>query len=417
MHIDRNRSSFGFRDKRRRNRPLLLLWAAIMVAALVVLWRFDEVQSRVLHTLDTAATSTPHPVTLARHGEQSYLNGDLQAAVDYYGQAYAQRPDDLNIALEYVRVLIYRSYTGEQFRTYAGEALAVAQQMPEDDPRTLAALCLAQQENGQVQSAIQTGLRAIALQPDNGPAMAYLALAYYQAERPGPALEMADQAVQAAPDNVDAHRALAISLAYQGQTEAAIQEYEQAIQLHPTLDVLRFELAWYYISQQNYEAALAMYDQVLAQEPEHVKAYVRICYTYFITGEFALAQEACTQAASLDPTYTEAFQWLGKVRYMDRNYTGAAEALGRCVALQEGAGIPPGEREIECYYIQGLSYALLARCDEAMPLLRTALAMNPTDKQKGAINEGIARCIGGGAASTPTPPPPPAATPTPVTVY
>ena len=51
------------------------------------------------------------------------------------------------------------------------------------------------------------------------------------------------------------------------------------------------------------------------------------------------------------------------------------------------------QRLIECWYIRGLSWALLARCDEAWPILRDALQMNPDEKIKGFINQGLMSCV------------------------
>jgi hypothetical protein len=51
------------------------------------------------------------------------------------------------------------------------------------------------------------------------------------------------------------------------------------------------------------------------------------------------------------------------------------------------------DREVECYYIRGLAWALLARCDEAWPVLQQALQINPGDLIKGFINEGLMLCV------------------------
>ncbi len=398
MYIRRDKSNlhFGSQARRRGNRTLIVVWFVTMALALGVIWRFNTVQNWVLAGVGTDPTATPDAVTLARLGERAYLVGDLEAAIGYYGQAARLRPNDIDIKFEYGRMLIYRSYAGRSFAYLAEEALQVAQQAVEVDAnnaRAQALLCLALLENDRAEEAIAAGLRAEQLAPDYAEALAYLSMAHRGAGRPNQAFQKADEAVQKDSNSLDARRALAISLAFVGEFDAAVQQYERAIQLHPRFDALYFELAVYYKAQNNYEAAIAAYDQVLSMEPDNVKAYTRKCETYFTMREDQLAQEACEQAIQLDPTYPEAYRQLGMVRYTSRNYEGSIDSFEECARLQEEQGIALVDREIECYYIQGLAWALLARCDMAWDVLQQALQMNPPESIKGFINEGLMLCV------------------------
>ena len=206
------------------------------------------------------------------------------------------------------------------------------------------------------------------------------------------------------------------------EREIALAQYERAIQIHPRFDALYFELAQYYIARDNYDAAIASYDQVLAMESDNVKAYTRKCETYFRMREDSLAQEACEQAIQLDPTYPEAHRQLGMVRYTRRNYEGAIESFARCAELQEEQGVPLAEREIQCYYIRGLAWSLLARCDQAWPILQDALQMNPAESIKSLINQGLMSCVNVDEADydindIPTPIPPTPIPPEPIGVF
>lgn len=398
MYIRRDKSNlhFGRQRPRRGSNTLLIIWLITMAVAVGIIWRFNSVQNWVLANVGTEPTATPDAVTLARLGERAYLAGDLESSITYYEQAARLAPDNIDIAFEYGRVLVYRSYAGRSYRFRAEQALDVAQnavQLAPDNPRAQALLCLALLENNRPEEAIGAGLRAIQVAPDYAEAYAYLSLAYYQAQRPNQAFEAGDKAVQLNPDSLDARRALAQSLAFVGQFDAAIQQFERAIQIHPRLDALYFELAVYYKAQENYTAAIASYDQVLAMEPDNVKAYTRKCETYFQIREDSLAQEACEQAIQLDPAYPEAYRQLGMVQYARRNYEGAIESLETCAQLQEAQNIPLNEREIQCWYIRGLAWALLARCDEAWPILQEALQMNPPESIKGFINTGLMSCV------------------------
>ncbi len=398
MYIRRDRSNlhFGRQARRRGSRTFFVVWVIVMALLVGVIWRFNTVQSWVLASVGVEATPTLDAVTLAKQGERAYLTGNIQLAIQHYEAAAQLVPNDMDILFEYGRMLVYRSYAGRSYRFRAEQALEVARQAVEtapDSARAHALLCLALLENGRAEEAIGAGLTAQQLAPNYAEAKAYLSMAYRNAGRPNQAFQMADEAVQLDPNSLDARRALALGLAYVGEFEAAIQQYERAIQIHPRFDALYFELAVYYKAQFNYEAAIAAYDMVLAMEPDNVKAYTRKCETYFTMREDQLAQEACEQALQLDPDYAEAHRQLGMVKYTRRNYEGAIESFEKCAELQIEQGVPLQEREIQCWYIRGLAHALLARCDQAWPVLKESLEMNPAESIKEAINKGLMSCV------------------------
>ena len=109
------------------------------------------------------------------------------------------------------------------------------------------------------------------------------------------------------------------------------------------------------------------------------------------------------------------------VRYTSRNYEGAIESFETCARLQEEQGIPLPEREQACYYLRGLAWALLARCDQAWPILQDALQMNPAETIKGFINEGLMLCVNYDEnydiSEIPTPVPTAVPTPEPIGVF
>lgn len=425
MYIRRDKSNlhFGRQARRRGSRGLLVVWTIVMLIALGVLMRFNTVQSWVLASVMTDATPTLDAVTRAQLGERAYLAGNLETAIQHYEQAAAAEPENINILFEYGRALIYRSYAGRSFFYHAEEALEVARQAMEIDPdnaQANALLCLALVANGRAEEAISAGLNAERIEPTYAEAKAYLSTAYYYAGRPNQALTKADEAVKVNGNSVDARRALAIALAYVGEFSASVQQYERAIQIHPRLDVLYFELALYYKALDNYDASIAAFDQILAMEPDNVKAYVRKCETYFTMREDQSAQEACEQALQLDPTYPEAYRQLGMVQYTRRNYEGSIESFEMCSELQTQQNVPLIDQEIECYYVRGLAHTLLARCDEAWPVLQTALQMNPNETIKGLINQGLMSCVNYGDFSIeqiPTPIPPTPVPPEPIGVF
>lgn len=398
MYIRRNRSNlrFGRYGPQRTNRILLIVWLVVMLAAVAVIWRFDQVQHWMFNRFVGEPTATPDPVLLAMRGENAYLHGDLEQAITYYRQAHQLAPDDIGILFELGRMMIYRSYAGRDYSFRAAEALEIARKGAEltpDDPRALALLSLALLENGFVEEAIVMGLKAVDQNPSYSEAWAYLSMAYRAAQRNGLASEAAAKAIECDPYSLDARRAMALSLTALGQPDAALGQYNEALRIHPYLDMLYFEMAWLYLGQENYDAALTAYNRVLALEPDNVKAYTRKCETYYRMGEFHQAQEVCEQAVQLDPTYTEAFQQLGKVQYKSRNFEGAVETLTTCADLQKTQGLSLAQSEVDCWYIRGLALAYLDECDKAWLVLQDALLMNATDDIQRAIHQGLMLCV------------------------
>lgn len=425
MYIRRDKSNlhFGRQSRRGSSRALLIVWLVTMGIIVAIIWRFNSVQNWALARVGGDPTATMDSITLAELGERAYWNGDLETSIQYYSKAADLAPQNIDIQFEYGRMLVYRSYAGRSYGYRAEQALEVAQHAVEvnkDNPRAQAILCLALLENGRAEEAIQAGLRATSLAQTYAEAHAFLSLAYYRADRPNQAFISGERAVELDPNSLDARRAFAQSLAYVGDYDGAIQQFERAIQIHPRLDVLYFELAVYYKAQNNYSAAIDAYDRVLMMEPNNVKAYTRKCETYTTMRDDAKAEEACTQAIELDATYPEAYSQLGMIQYMRKNYEGSIESFETCASLQTAQGIPLIDQEIKCYYIRGLAWSLLARCDEAWPVFQDALSMNPNDTVKGFITQGMQLCVTYGdrdPSEIPTPIPTEAPLPEPIGIY
>lgn len=398
MYIDRNRSNLNFGRRSRRGRGpswAFGFWLVIMAGVVLLTLNFSQAQSYTMQMLYGTATPTQSAKTWADRAQESFQNGDLEEAVDYYSQAAALEPDNLPVQFEYVRSLIYRSFAGRTFAFLQEVALDVAEDVIErhpDDPHALALYTLALIENGRSEEAIATGIRAVEEDPTWAEAHAYLGMAYRAQGRWQLAIETGERAVQLDDGSVDAKRALALSLSFVGAFDEAIAVYNEAIRTAPNLDVLYFELAPYYLVSENYDAAIAAYDQILANDPSNVKAYTRKCETYFRQRDDARAQESCEQALALDDSFPEAWRQLGMVRYTRRNYEGAIEAFELCANIQDARNFALDEREIECWYLRGLAHYLLDRCDLAVPLLQETLSMSPNETVERLTFEGLSFC-------------------------
>jgi len=71
----------------------------------------------------------------------------------------------------------------------------------------------------------------------------------------------------------------------------------------------------------------------------------------------------------IDPSYASAYGHLGRAYYDLRDWEDAIPAFRQAIDL--------GVTQVEYYYLLGLAYAFLERCDEARPWLEQALEIEP----------------------------------------
>jgi tetratricopeptide (TPR) repeat protein len=414
--IRRDRSSLGtgavFNGRRRRNmlKPLLVVNLVALAAAALVWWQFPAAQQMALSVVGSAPTPTLNAIEYAERADRAYWRGDLDAAVLNYREAAVQRPDDIGILYELVRMLIYRSYDDPRNVVDLDEALTVAQQAVDAAPtnaRAQVALCHAQVVLTLYEEAARTCLRAVDLNGQDAEAHAFLARAYEGALRYDESIIEAQQAVQLNAMSIDATMAYGDLLMTRRRYDQAKAAFEAAIQLHPRLAFPYFSMgglnrvmAANLGQPELLEAAIQNYNAVLSMNRRSIKAYVRVCQTYMAMGEFNLARDNCTTATTLDPDSTEAWRFLGEVQYRNSSYDSAIAAFAECSRREQN--IPANQRQWQCWAYQALSHVLMQRCTQAYPLLYDLLIWTETTRAIELANEGLDRC-GGTAPPTPVP--------------
>jgi superkiller protein 3 len=365
MYARRNGPTLTFGKKTRRGSRWT--WGLVLVLLAAILWmvtQFDQLQQEVLAMVGEPPAPTLPPNRLAQDAYLKYMEGEMAEAIELYKQAVAQDPKNVDYLFELARLLNYRS---EKDRAYAEEGLTYAERAitaNPGDPRGYAAKAMALDWLGRDDEAVTPALQALELAPGYAEAHAYLAQIYTDIQRWAQAREIGLRAVQLDPNSVDARYGYAYSLWYVGLYEEAIQQLSAAEQLHPNFLMIKFYLAALYKSIDEPQAAIGIYDRILTLDPMNVKAYTRLCATYFEIREDARAMDYCEQAKDLDPTYGEAHKWLGQVYYTRRNYESSIEEFQKCIEY--------GYEAIECWYLQGLAYYYIDRCDLAVPILTEA---------------------------------------------
>lgn len=389
--------------KQRYPLVLIILYLAILFAALYVFWQADRFQPRVAAFFGPTPTATPYPQDLIRQADEAYWAGDMKKAIDLYRQASEIDPQNVETltALSHVLTL------DRQLQ----EALAVAEQViliAPEDPRGYAVKARALDWDGQYDKATVTALRAVELDADYAPARAYLAEAYVDVGQLRNAREQAELAIQLDPYNVDARRNYAYVLESYGLYGSAIQQYIQALHLHPNRLDLMYGLARNYRGAKQYEQSIRTFREIMVRTPEESIIYIELGKTYYEIRDDDAAQTILEQAVRLvceecpfhtykeiltreEPLFLDrtdrklpdelntAWLRLGQVYYTRRNYESALEILEEAIAYGEKHD---ARAQIEAYYVTAGAYYYLDRCELAVPRAKQALDILMEDKSK-----------------------------------
>jgi tetratricopeptide (TPR) repeat protein len=399
MYIKRQplgRGNLSFR-KRKPRYPwfVVILYFAILLAAVYVFFRADQIRPRVTAMFGPTPMPTLSADELVATGEGHYLDGDLDEAIVFYQQAAALDPNNIQVLADLAR-LHTLNYELDQAIAVADEAIA----LDPEDPRGYTAKARALDWQGEYEQAVASALQAIEIDPNYALAHAYLAEAYADLGRLIQAQEQAELAINLDPYSVDARRNYAYILEFRGYYAGAIQQYLQALQIHPNLLDLWYGLARNYRGAGQYQESEETYQQIILRTPQDPLPYVELGRTYFEIREDAAAQSYLSDAVALVcedcPLYTyeeleemradnsfdsrelpetifmPAWSRLANVYYTRRNYEDAIATFEEAIAWGESNG---EDVPLEAYYVTGAAYFYLNQCEYAVPRATHALEL------------------------------------------
>jgi tetratricopeptide (TPR) repeat protein len=373
----------------------VILYLAILGAALYVYWRMDVFQPKVLAMIGPEPTPTPSIAQLTDLGHTAYMEGDLDKAIAYYQQAADLDPENTEVLVALARLLTL-DYQLEEALVVAEQAILAG---PED-ARGYAAKAMTLDWMGKPDEAVIAALRAIELDPDYAPGHAYLSEAYTDLGRWTQAQEQAEMALRLDPYDVDARRNYAYILEFLGDYEGAIQQYLQALQLHPNLLHLWYGLARNYRGAGQVDKAVETFQEIIIRTPDDPEPYTELGKTYFEVRDDAAAQEYLEQAVELvctdcplydgdtvvysdefseqdrrlpENVYIPAWTRLGMVYFTRRNFEDAVAMFTEVIAWGEANDM---QVPLEAYYVTGAAYFYLDMCERGVPLLFHALELN-----------------------------------------
>lgn len=310
------------------------------------------------------------PIASLSEAFAAFNRGDLQTAIKYARQVIERDGADSAAYQMLVRALIYRSYSDfgrEQDRQAAveisREALA---KLPRDlDIQALYAFALQAAESAE--EAGRIALRIVEREPDNTLARTVLSLSYGARGIGEAALREAEAALERSKEQnkheLEAHRALALAQGYSGDYRSAQLQLEKAIGNNDKLIFLYFEKALYASQLGDIDKATVAYYTIMALDDDNVKVRARLCELLERMQQRESALRYCQEVTDLAPLRAEGWFELGRLHFLHGDYAEAQSAFAQCSRLQVEGGIAIGDRQLECWYLQGQSAEILGDCD------------------------------------------------------
>jgi tetratricopeptide (TPR) repeat protein len=237
-------------------------------------------------------------------------------------------------------------------------------------------------------------------------ALINLAIAYFGAAQYDKALEPSQRALVIDPNNAGAHQMLGKTYFMLGDLRKSVGELETAARLAPTdIDVV-YTLGIAYLRDRQPVAARQLYDSMIKQFGDRPQLHVIIGRAYRQSGLLSEATEEFKKAIALDPHFPRAHYYLGITYLLDEGQSKIREAeeefkiemaanpdeffanyyLGvvyiyqrkwdlAITSLQKASNIEPNNPDP--YFQLGQAYQELNRHEEAVDVLRKAIAFNP----------------------------------------
>jgi eukaryotic-like serine/threonine-protein kinase len=275
-----------------------------------------------------------------RNALRGHQSKDIQAAMDYFGQAVAKDP---NFALAYSGVAdaSLRMYGVKKDSFWTDKALAAAEQAKQLNgnlPEVHFALGGAYSATGKYNEAVSELKRAVALAPNSDEAYLRLGDAYLQS----------------------------------GNASAAMQSFQKAIQLNPYYWNNQDEIGNAYFLQGDYAKALDAFHQMTVLAPDVDAGYENIGNVYLREGKYQDCIPYYQKALQIEPFWTT-YSNLGTAYFFLKQYTQSAAAYEKAVALN------PNDSEVVVNLADAYHYS--GQQDKARQTYQQAIALGYKELQ------------------------------------
>jgi tetratricopeptide (TPR) repeat protein len=397
--------------RKKGSNPIRVLVLFVLIA--IGLYLITVQPEAIPQPFQPTPTPTRTAVSHITEAEEYFQQGKLEEAIRTYELAIRADPTIVENYVPLVRLLVFQGRIDEGLE-YAETALFVN---PDYAPaRAIRAMTLdwksARLENQGLKEeaddlmiqALGEINRVIEQDPTLAEAYAFKAEILFDLGNYQEADEAINNALQLNPKSLDVQRVAGYLAEFRGYRDEAIQHYSEAIRIESNLPLLHLALGRTYIAAGEINLARDSLQKAIALNPTNSEYHYFMGYAYFVIGERELASDSFKQAIELRPNYPAAHCQLGLIYYQNRNWEGALPELEIGV---EGYGDVVNYRNAFCFYVLGLSYYYLDRCEDAYPLFDKVLAVLPDNAP---AEEGIRLCreaerAGPAADVTPTPSP------------
>jgi tetratricopeptide (TPR) repeat protein len=231
----------------------------------------------------------------------------------------------------------------------------------------------ARARGGRREEAINSYRRAVALEPDNAPALAHLARLLLEAGKPEEALDHARRAVRAQPGLQAAQVNLAAAYLASGDALRAETEARRAIAAAPDSFEAHEVVAGALLALGRHAEAALSVEAALQLTRGDAARLARLGVAFEHAGLPARAREAFETALQADPLQPLALAGRGRLRLRAGDTAGAVADLSR--AVQEDAEVATGWVNLAAAYLQ------LGRDREAEQASREELRRRPRSAQ------------------------------------
>lgn len=159
-----------------------------------------------------------------------------------------------------------------------------------------------------------------------------------------------------------------ISIQVQNAKENALRSYNDAIAINPTSPSLLLERAQLAYDLEDWAGAKEFIGKALALRPNYIEAVFLLTQVQIKEGSIDAAIVSATQALNLNPNLPILHFQLGLLRFYNKEYTQAIEALQKAIAITP--------EYANARYFLGLSYSKLGKVEEAIHEFEIVLSYN-----------------------------------------
>ena len=256
---------------------------------------------------------------------------------------------------------------------------------------------------GEVEAAIETWNKALALDSNDDKANFYLGALLVETGRFADAIPHLDKTLAADPGNPNAHDRLGVALAASGRTDEAIAHFERALTLDPEMTEARNDLGNVMARTGKLDEALAHFQKVLESDPTNAPAHNNLGRALADKGRLDEGITHLERAIELRPDFAEARNNLGlamvakgrmeeaiaqfrKVQELNPNYPDVHYNLGRGLmesgqpneALTElQKAVEANPNSAEAHTGMGMLLMGMRRQDQAIAQFEMAVQANP----------------------------------------